>query len=116
MSVTAQTFTSTRSVLSARARTASSVTSDAILDDFLYHDTQIAPSGLIARRARGKSRSSSFNDVTNRCTRSQFTDLATKDTPRGSGASQSRYSEGAAMVQSVDPSLMPSFLASGVPE
>src|ERR1700722_8710832 len=43
ISVTAQTFTSTRSVWSARSRTMSSVTSVAMSDDFLYHEPQIAP-------------------------------------------------------------------------
>src|SRR6185312_9351105 len=70
LSSTAQTFTSTRSVLSARARIKSSVTSVGILAAFLYHDTQIAPSVVMALRALGSCLSSSASDVTNRCTMS----------------------------------------------
>src|ERR1700731_4190521 len=89
VSVTAQTLTSTRSVLRATLRISSSVTSVGIFADFCTRRSQIAPSEPIAARALGKSRFRARSNTTNRYTRSQ-SDLgwrAANAAPSGSGPS-----------------------------
>src|SRR5262249_28653181 len=116
--VTAHTFTSTRSVLSAQVRIRSSVTSVGIFADFLYQETQIAPSTGIAARALTSSRSSSDIEVTKRCTMSQhdFDAFATTRAPCGSGFNHSVYSFGALILRICESALIPSLFASVVAE
>src|SRR5665213_3592492 len=86
ISVTAQTFTSSKSVFSARSRIKPPVTSLGIFAAFLYQLTQIAPSTVMALRARGNCFSYSTNDLTNRGTMFEplFGDFETIAAPAGS--------------------------------
>jgi hypothetical protein len=117
VSSTAQTFTSTSPSGKAISRITSSVTSVGFLDAFFGQETQTAASARMSLRSCGNRTASSARRVTKKCTTSTASvTVLTNRTFAGSGASSLRYPAIAFFTATVDPGLIPSFAASGVPE
>src|SRR2546430_3087948 len=116
-SSTAQTLMSTNPSGKAISRITSSVTSVEIPEDFFGHETQTVPVLAIFARKIGNRFSNSDRCMLKKCTKSEPSLTRSENFILVAGfPSNLRWFDGALMVTTVKPGLIPSFCGSGVPE
>jgi len=116
-SVTAQTLMSTNPTPSPVSRTRFSLRSVTTPELFFGQAIQSIPAGARARAAAGMSSSKEARDLANRKMKSRFPLVTPRIRHFASECASSAFTSAGACIKATrNPSLIPSFLGSGVPE